>query len=54
MYSRKLRFLYRWAVYNTPIEKRFYATMFENMERVANLQDAAKTRIDHPLGCSLD
>lgn len=54
MHSRKMRFLCRWAVYNTPIEKRFYATLSEKMERVTNLQDAAKTQLDHPLGCSLD
>ena len=42
------------AVSNTPIEKRFYATLLENMERVASSQGVAKTQLDHPLECSLD
>jgi len=52
--SRKSYFLYRWEVSNTPIENRFYATLFENVERVASLRGAAKTQLDHPLDCSLD
>ena len=41
-YSTKVCFLYRWAASNTPIEKRFFATLFENMERVASIQGDVK------------